>query len=93
MITQVFTNIIGNALKYSSQSPNPTVAIDAETGEDEIVYSVQDNGVGIDVQFGSQVFEIFKRMDNVKQFEGSGVGLSIVKRIMEKHFGKVWFEE
>lgn len=93
MITQVFTNIIGNALKYSSQSPNPTVVIDAETGEDEIVYSVQDNGVGIDVQFGSQVFEIFKRMDNVKQFEGSGVGLSIVKRIMEKHFGKVWFEE
>jgi chemotaxis family two-component system sensor kinase Cph1 len=92
MIIQVFTNIIGNALKYSSKSPHPTVIIDAEVKDNEIVYKVQDNGVGIDVQFGNQVFEIFKRLDNVQQFEGSGVGLSIVKRIMEKHNGKVWYE-
>lgn len=92
MTTQVFTNIIGNALKYSSKSTNPTVIIDAEVVNDEIVYKVQDNGVGIDVHFGNQVFDIFKRMDNVQQFEGSGVGLSIVKRIMEKHNGKVWYD-
>jgi chemotaxis family two-component system sensor kinase Cph1 len=92
MITQVFTNIIGNALKYSSKSPHPTVVIDADMNGDEIIYKIQDNGVGIDVQFGNQVFEIFKRLDNVQQFEGSGVGLSIVKRIMEKHNGKVWYE-
>jgi len=92
MITQVFTNIIGNAIKYSSKSPHPTVIIDAEVTGDEIVYKIKDNGVGIDVQFGNQVFEIFKRLDNVQQFEGSGVGLSIVKRIMEKHNGKVWYE-
>jgi chemotaxis family two-component system sensor kinase Cph1 len=92
MITQVFTNIIGNALKYSSKSPDAKVIIDAEVNDNETVYKVQDNGVGIDVQFGNQVFEIFKRLDNVQQFEGSGVGLSIVKRIMEKHNGKVWYE-
>ncbi len=92
MITQVFTNVIGNALKYSSKSLRPMVIIDAEVKGNEIVYKVQDNGVGIDVKFGNQVFDIFKRLDNVQQFEGSGVGLSIVKRIMEKHNGKVWYE-
>ncbi|TKK68846.1 GAF domain-containing protein [Ilyomonas limi] len=92
MITQVFTNVIGNALKYSSKSPHPMVVIDAEMQGSETVYKIQDNGVGIDVQYGNQVYEIFKRMNNVQQFEGTGVGLSIVKRIMEKHNGKVWYE-
>lgn len=92
MITQVFSNVISNALKYSSQVPHPQVLIDAEVKGNEIVYKIQDNGVGIDVQFGNQVFEIFKRLDNVQQFEGSGVGLTIVKRIMERHNAKVWYE-
>jgi len=92
LITQVFTNLIGNAVKYSSKSDNPAVSITAEDNHNEIVYSITDNGIGIDVNYHDKVFELFKRMENVKDFEGTGVGLAIVKRIMEKHNGRIWFE-
>jgi len=92
MITQAFTNLINNAVKYSSRSKPSKVKVEGLENEDEIVYSVSDNGVGIDVNYYSRVFELFKRMDNVKDFEGTGVGLAIVKRIVEKHEARVWFE-
>lgn len=92
LITQVFTNLIGNAVKYSSKSDDPAVSITAEDNYNEIVYSITDNGIGIDVNYHDKVFELFKRMENVKDFEGTGVGLAIVKRIMEKHNGRIWFE-
>jgi two-component system, chemotaxis family, sensor kinase Cph1 len=59
---------------------------------DLIVYTVSDNGIGIDINFHSQVFDLFRRMDNVVDFEGTGVGLAIVKRIVEKHNARIWFE-
>lgn len=92
MLTQVFTNLINNAVKYSSRSNPSKVRIEGNINNDEIVYSVSDNGVGIDVNYYSRVFELFKRMDNVKDFEGTGVGLAIVKRIVEKHHARIWFE-
>ena len=87
MINQVFTNLINNAVKYSSRSNPSKVKVEGIVNKEEIVYSVSDNGVGIDVNYYSRVFELFKRMDNVQDFEGTGVGLAIVKRIVEKTRG------
>lgn len=92
MITQVFTNLINNAVKYSSRANPPVVKVEGVVNKDEVIYSVEDNGVGIDVNYYARVFELFKRMDNVKDFDGTGVGLAIVKRIVEKHKARVWFE-
>lgn len=92
MIMQVFTNVIGNAIKYSQGASQPRVTVSSTVNGNDILYKISDNGIGIDVSFGSQIFEIFKRLDNVAQYEGSGVGLSIVKRIMEKHGAKIWYE-
>jgi chemotaxis family two-component system sensor kinase Cph1 len=92
LINQVFTNLISNAVKYSSKSKLSKVSISGVKKGTEIIYAITDNGIGIDEKYYNLVFELFKRMDNVKGFEGTGVGLAIVKRIMEKHNGKVWFE-
>jgi chemotaxis family two-component system sensor kinase Cph1 len=92
LINQVFTNMISNAIKYSAKSKPSKVSVSGIKKGKEIIYAITDNGIGIDEKYYNLVFELFKRMDNVKGFEGTGVGLAIVKRIMEKHNGKVWFE-
>ena len=92
MISQVFSNLISNAIKYSAKSDPSVVRVEGKTEEGQVIYSIADNGIGIDMNFGGHIFELFKRMDNAKSFEGTGVGLAIVKRIMEKHNAKIWFE-
>ncbi len=92
MIMQVFSNVIGNAVKYSQGVTKPLVTIEGTVTDTDVLYKISDNGIGIDMTYGSQVFEIFRRLDNVKNIEGTGVGLSIVKRIMEKHNAKIWYE-
>ncbi|KQM76557.1 histidine kinase [Pedobacter sp. Leaf216] len=92
MIAQLFTNLIGNAVKYSAKVDKPQIEVSGYIDEGEIIYAVKDNGIGIDNRYYDRVFELFKRMDNVKEIEGTGVGLAIVKRIVEKHNGRVWFE-
>ena len=92
LITQVFTNIISNAVKYCAKSAKPEVSISGTLEGEEVVYTVCDNGIGIDINYYDRVFELFKRMENVKEFDGTGVGLAIVKRIMERHNGRIWFE-
>ncbi|WP_316796555.1 ATP-binding protein [Pedobacter agri] len=92
MIAQVFTNLISNAVKYSSMVEKPKISVSANMDGGETIYSVKDNGMGIDNRYYDRVFELFKRMDNVKEIEGTGVGLAIVKRIVERHNGRVWFE-
>ena len=92
MMHQVFANIIGNAVKYSSKSEKPLVIINGREEVNQVVYTITDNGVGIDMNYGNQVFDLFKRLENVKEYEGTGIGLAIVKRIMEKHEGKIWYE-
>ncbi|WP_343521714.1 ATP-binding protein [Pedobacter sp.] len=91
-IAQVFTNLIGNAVKYSAMVAKPKVEVTSYIDGGEVIYTVKDNGIGIDNRYYDRVFELFKRMDNVKEIEGTGVGLAIVKRIVEKHNGRVWFE-
>ncbi len=92
MIQQVFSNLISNAVKYSSLKEIPIVRVNGKITKDEIIYSVADNGIGIDINYYNRVFELFKRMDNVNDIEGTGVGLAIVKRIIENHKGRIWFE-
>lgn len=92
MILQVFSNLLSNAVKYSSKRDKPVIKVNGEDLPQEVIYSISDNGVGIDMSFGNQIFEIFRRLNNANLFEGTGVGLSIVKRIVEKHRGKIWYE-
>ncbi|SKB73010.1 Bacteriophytochrome (light-regulated signal transduction histidine kinase) [Soonwooa buanensis] len=89
---QVFLNLISNAIKYSSKEDFPIIKIDSETNDDYVIYKISDNGIGIPETEKSQMFKIFKRMDNAKSFYGNGVGLNIVYRIMERLQGKIDYE-
>lgn len=93
MILQLFTNLVGNAVKYSTL-PNQIsrVSVNGEVKDGFVTYTIEDNGIGIDMRFANRIFELFKRMDNAKKIEGTGVGLAISKRIVEKHEGKIWLE-
>lgn len=92
MLFQVFSNLIGNAVKYSQYAQRKEVSVHGEIDGNEVCYRITDNGIGIDPKDHSKLFDLFKRMDNVKDIEGSGVGLAIVKRIVDKHEGRIWVE-
>lgn len=92
MVYQVFGNVIGNAIKYSSKSSKPTVKIVGEVYENEVTYKISDNGIGIDKQDAGKMFKIFSRMSNAKAFQGNGVGLNIVHHLMEKMGGEISYE-
>ena len=92
MIAQIFNNLLNNAIKYSQFSPEPQITIEGKIDEDQIIYSIRDNGVGIAPENFEEIFGLFNRMENAKNVEGTGVGLAIVKRIIEKHGGKIWAE-
>lgn len=92
MIAQVFTNLLTNSVKYSSMVDKPKIEVSSYMDGGETIYYVKDNGMGIDNRYYDRVFELFKRTNNVKEIEGTGVGLAIVKRIVERHNGRVWFE-
>lgn len=92
MIQQVFSNLLGNAIKYSSKSVAPTIAVSGELIGDQVRYRVTDNGIGIKLKDIEKIFNLFTRSDDVDEYDGSGVGLAIVKKIMEKHNGRIWVE-
>lgn len=92
MIKQVWVNFISNAIKYSQKTDNPQIKVGALTDNGSITYYVKDNGAGFNMKNYDKLFGVFQRLHNAKDFEGTGVGLSIVKRIIERHGGKVWAE-
>ncbi|MBC7745300.1 MAG: GAF domain-containing protein [Flavobacterium sp.] len=92
MMNQVFSNLIGNAVKYSRGSNPALIHVSGEVNGSEIRYTIQDNGLGIEQKNLTKIFELFNRMENAKYIEGSGVGLAIVKRIVDKHKGRIWAE-
>ncbi len=90
MIQQVFSNLISNAIKYSSETERPKV----EIGFDENLkaFYVKDNGIGFEMQFHDKIFQVFQRLQLPENYEGTGIGLAIVKRMLERHNGTVWAE-
>lgn len=88
-MTQVFQNLIGNAIKFRSERPL-VIDIDATDRGEDILFSVKDNGIGFEQKYASKVFEIFKRLNSRDQFKGSGMGLAICKNIIERHGGGIW---
>ncbi len=91
-LRQALHNLIENALKYSGMRPQPQVEIAAEQKAGEIVFSVRDNGIGFDMAYADRLFGVFQRMHRNSDFPGTGVGLAIVKRIVERHGGRIWAE-
>jgi len=92
MIKQVMVNLVGNAIKYSSKKAHPLIEIGAKQEETRTIYYVRDNGAGFDMAYSSKLFGVFQRLHSQEDFEGTGVGLALVKRIIDKHNGEVWAE-
>jgi len=91
-ITRVFQNLIGNALKFRRKGKKPKIHISARKEDNEYVFSVSDNGIGLEEEYSDRIFEVFKRLHAIGEYQGAGIGLAIVKRIIDRHGGKVWVE-
>jgi signal transduction histidine kinase/FixJ family two-component response regulator len=92
LLEQVFTNLIGNAFKFSRGRDGARVQIGGQMQGEQLEYVVRDNGVGFDVKYASKLFGVFQRLHPRSEFEGTGIGLSIVQRIVQRHGGRVWAE-
>ncbi len=92
MIRQVLFNLLSNALKFSSSQEEPIIQVGGQEGPYENTYYVKDNGVGFDPSYAEKLFLVFSRLHRPEEFSGTGVGLAIVKRIIQGHGGKVWAE-
>ncbi len=88
-LVQLFQNLIGNAVKFCNQE-SPRIHVSAETKSGVWVFSVRDNGIGIDPQHAQRIFEIFKRLHTREEYSGTGMGLAICKKIVERHGGNIW---
>jgi len=89
-LLQLFQNLIGNALKFSQENPLVQITIKEENGQ--ALLTVKDNGIGIKKEYSSKIFVLFQQLNKKEQFEGTGIGLTICKNIVEKYNGKIWFD-
>ncbi len=90
MLRQVLANLIGNALKFSAKRDKPKIEIGHTQANGESAYFVKDNGTGFDAKYADRLFKMFQRLHRESEFSGTGIGLTIVKRIVERHGGRVW---
>ena len=90
-ILQVFQNLITNAIKFRGVQ-SPEINISAQKGENEWTFSVSDNGIGIKPEHQKQIFDVFKRLHTREEYPGTGIGLSIVQKIINHHGGRIWVE-
>lgn len=90
-MSQLFQNLVGNALKFVGPNP-PHIVISARPNATMWTFSIADNGIGIEAEYAERVFQIFQRLHERSKYDGSGIGLSIAKRIVERHGGAIWFE-
>jgi signal transduction histidine kinase len=92
LLRQVWVNLISNALKYGSKSAHPTITVSGQRSPTECAYVIRDNGVGFSMDYVEKLFGVFQRLHRADEFEGSGVGLAIVHRIVSRHGGRIWAE-
>jgi light-regulated signal transduction histidine kinase (bacteriophytochrome) len=90
-LSMIFRNLISNAMKFNDK-PNPTITIGLREEPEEFVFSVADNGIGIERQYFDRIFMIFQRLQRSEEFRGTGAGLTIVKKIVENHRGRIWLD-
>jgi two-component system sensor kinase len=91
-IAEVFTNLISNSIKFIGDKENPKIEIGCEDKGDHYEFYVRDSGIGFDMKYHDKIFEIFQRLHPPEEYKGTGVGLAIVKKIIERHDGKIWAE-
>jgi light-regulated signal transduction histidine kinase (bacteriophytochrome) len=90
-LAQLFQNLIDNAVKFHGDTP-PRIHVSAEIKGEECVCSVRDNGIGIAPEYTSRLFLLFQRLHTRREYPGTGIGLAICKRIIERHGGRIWVE-
>jgi PAS domain S-box-containing protein len=91
-LSQLFENLLGNALKFAAPDRPPVVHVSAKMAGAEWLFSVEDNGIGIEKEFSERIFLLFQRLHSHAAYAGTGIGLAICKRIVERHGGQIWFE-
>ena len=90
-LVQLFQNLISNSLKFREKK-KLRIHISAEKNSRDWIFSVRDNGIGIDSQHAERIFQIFQRLHGRKEFPGTGIGLAVCKRIVERHKGRIWVD-
>jgi signal transduction histidine kinase len=92
LIYQVVINLVSNAIKYSRKQEHPRIDISSRSENGRVIFSIRDNGVGFDMRYADKLFGVFQRLHSSNEFEGTGVGLALSKRIIQKHAGEIWAE-
>jgi light-regulated signal transduction histidine kinase (bacteriophytochrome) len=92
LLKQVLTNLLGNAFKFTRLRDPACIQVGCERIKGQAVYFVKDNGVGFDMRYADRLFGVFQRLHREEDYEGAGVGLAIVQRIVHRHGGRVWVE-
>jgi PAS domain S-box-containing protein len=90
LMRQVWMNLLSNAIKFSSKQQRAVIKVSAQQGQGETVYTVQDDGAGFEMQYVDKLFGVFQRLHTATEFEGTGVGLALVQRVIRRHGGRVW---